>query len=410
MRWIGDLSYSLYLWHWPLIVIATYLLGQPLAPLQGLMIIIISFFPAWLSFHYVENPLRDWSVVKENAGNALKMGVALMTISTVAGIGVYVLLERSIKEVEPPIFTSYSFSSESSGLNSQPSPRLLGAEALASNSAAGAVVDEVSSFYPREVDALLDMPEYYSLGCENRAPSDPEGLCAFGDLDSDYVIALVGDSHAGQWAPALEPIALDQGWRLEIITKSACPLISTAKKGRSKFDSSCYEWNQEVMDHLTGPDSPDHVIVSSYVYSPFNVDDPRVHVGSIAQGYEMAWQRLTASGVPVTVLLDTPRPNIDIPECVAGNRYSLKECSLTLDEVMNNGAADQREAAEKSDVPVIDLTEYFCPDRQCPPIIGEVLVYRDGNHITATYSRSMATTLERELRQKTNLAFDESSL
>ena len=409
MRWIGDLSYSLYLWHWPLIILGAHMLGGDLGLWQGLSIVVLSAIPAWLSYHYIENPVRDWNVVKHDAINALKMGGLLMSVSILAAASVFIAADRAASQafVPTPTFNYQSSSDPSTGAAADPeNTRLFGAEALAADPTVGQVVDQITSFTPTPASATNDNPKNYSRGCHQQANGADFEACVFGDLESDYVVALVGDSHAAQWLPALEPIAIAQGWRLETYTKSSCPLIGTAiSADGSSFYSTCYEWNEKAMAHLTGPDAPDHVIVSSALHGTPSSTEPNVRAGSIPDGYAMVWGQLQAAGVPLTVLLDTPRPRIDIPDCVASNPDRLSACAVPREEALATGAQQQLTAAQTTGVPTVDLTASICPADHCAAIVGEVLVYRDTNHLTATYARTLTTALDAELRAQGNLNF-----
>lgn len=409
MRWVGDLSYSLYLWHWPLIVVGTHLLGGHLGLWQGLIIVAISFIPAWLSYHYVENRIRTWSVIKSSTANALQMGALLMSFSMLLGMMVLLAAQDAAVRAfvpSPSVIAQLSSSSPIGDDADDDSARLFGAEALAVDPSIGAVVDHVASFSPTVVSAPQDNPKNYSMGCHQEFHETSFEACVFGDPDSDYVVALVGDSHAAQWLPALAPIAKAQGWRLETYTKSSCPLIGTAiAKGGQTFYSECYEWNQKAVEYLTGPDAPDHVIVSSSLYGTAIPGDSQVRTGSVSEGYTMVWNELKGAGVPVTVLLDTPHPQINVPECVAENGDRLSECAVPREEAMRNGAQQQLSAAQAVGAPTLDLTDSICPHDQCAAIVGNVLVYRDTNHLTATYSRSLTSDLEATLREQGNLPF-----
>lgn len=377
MRWVGDLSYSLYLWHWPLIVIGTHLLGGTITLWQGLAIVAISFLPAWLSYRFVENPLRSWPRVKNNSINALKMGVILMAISVASSVLVLVATDRTASNdiVQAPNLTSESDSGNQNGeSNGSLNSSLSGAEALAQDPTVGQVVDKVTSYYPPAASASMDNPKSYSKGCHQEFNETAFEPCVFGDEDSDYVVALIGDSHAAQWLPALEPIAIAQGWRLEIYTKSSCPFIGTAVSAEGKtFYSECYEWNENAIKHLTGPDAPDYVITSSALHGGAEVNDGNVRTGSIAEGYSLVWNQLKQAGVPVTVLMDTPRPRIDVPECVAANNEQLSKCAVPREEAMRNGSQQQMEAVALTNISSVDLTDSICPGEVCAAIVGEVL-------------------------------------
>ena len=167
--------------------------------------------------------------------------------------------------------------------------------------------------------------------------------------------------------------------------------------------TSCSAWTRNVLEWLTA-DPPDVVIATtSGLYNA-------VHNGAevsrdesrplLARGLSEAWNQLDAAGSRVVMLLDTPRANFDLPECIAENDASLTACAYPrTGGVARSAAAIQLAAAEDADVDVIDLTDYICPGPRCAPVIGGVMVMRDSHHLTATYALTLAPVLGMELAQ-----------
>lgn len=394
MKWVGDLSYSLYLWHWPLLIIGTELLDDELRFRYGLLIVVLTFVPSWLSYHYVEQPIRDRKYFKAKPTQALRAGVAYMLISVL--VGTIVLASAGRIPLIGPSNPELS-DGESAG-----------AALLAEDPATGRVVDEVESFAPDPATAAEDNPGLYDEGCHQEQAEDAIDACVFGDSDSDYVVALAGDSHAAQWLPALEPIAEENGWRLETYTKSSCPLTSSDISLDGSLYEECSTWNEGMLEHLTGPDAPDQIIVSASRYSTAEDAPANDGANTVEEGFTHTWNTLEDDGVPVTVILDTPRTEIDIPECVAENPEALSECAFDRDDAMDSsGYPSLSSASESSGVSSIDLTDMICPEEECAPIIGSVLVYRDTNHITGTYAATLSSSLESALVNGTELRFSE---
>ncbi|GAA1161944.1 acyltransferase family protein [Nesterenkonia sandarakina] len=388
MTWVGDVSYSLYLWHWPLIVLGTQLLGDELRFRYGLLILVFALVPAWLSYTYIETPFRQWNYVASKPWRAIKVGLAMMLASAALGVALLVAV---------------SSLSDDDAEGSSPA---LGAEALRTDSSAGAVVSAVDSFEPRVEEAVDDIPSLYDGGCHQEQSEVGVEPCVFGDADSDYVVALVGDSHAAHWLPGLLPIAETNGWRLETYTKSACSLNGVALAGEEGFYEECHEWGQRMMETLREHSDLDHVIVSASRYNPAEDAPESVPTGSVEDGYSQVWRDLEEAAIPVTVLLDAPRIQIDLPECVAEHPEQLQECAVDREQAIDaSGYGQQRAAAESSGATPVDLNEAICPEQQCAPIIGSVLVYRDSHHLTATYARSLSSHMEEELRQGDELRF-----
>ena len=390
MRWIGDLSYSLYLWHWPLLVFAAYLADGDLPVGYGLLIVALAIIPSWLSYRYIEEPFRNWQRLKEKSARALRAGASLMGTTTVIGLAVLIA------------------SNQLASNNSEPlaSDEPMGAEAVELDTQALEPVNQVSSMTPDVSEVEDDVADVYNEGCHVDQVSTDVDPCVYGDADSDYVVAIVGDSHAAQWIPTLQELAETNDWRLETYTKSACALNAVALSTGGGFYESCYDWGQNVLEHFTGPEAPDHVIASASSHSAANSSDvpEGVHTGDLESGYADAWTQIEDAGVGVTVLLDTPRPSFDVPECIAENEDTLTECAADRDEAMDSsGYEGMLSAAEAAGVATVDMSDALCSPEACAPVVGGVIVWRDGHHITATYAETLAQSLEDELRENSSV-------
>ncbi len=386
MVWVGGISYSLYLWHWPLIVLATYLFGG-LNLALGLLVVAISFAPAYLSYRYVERPAMKWEVTRENS-KALGMGFIAMGLTAFLGMQI-VLTPPRVEPTANPL-TGWSLDSQVEAV------ALTGAELLAENPAVGDPNFAVTSFVPSAAEAADDNPAPYRDGCHQSETEDAPESCVYGPSDSDYSVALVGDSHALQWVPALTRLAVEDSWELKTYTKSACPLIASKiiVAGTQRQYDSCSVWNDSIQMHLTGADRPDLVVVSSALYRTADRSP-------LAQGLADAWQMLRSAGVPVVVIADSPVPGESVPECVAVNADALANCAFERSTGMSNAWPQQQEAAAAvGDIPTIDLTDSICPQTQCAAVIGNVLVYRDANHLSATYAKTLAPSLRPHLAKQ----------
>lgn len=380
---IGALSYSLYLWHWPLLVAATAVFGQ-LTTAQGVLVAGFSVVPAWLSYRIVEYPLHHARPLATYPWRAYALGILATVIGLTAAL---------IPTLSKP---TYAVAEDAPGAT------VLGADPATDPD--GRPVDSVASMTPAPLDARDDNPELYELDCHQNQDDSDLLTCPFGDVDSDRVVALVGDSHAAQWQPAIERIAQENGWRLELNTKSACGFFDvdvTAGDGEGGYPS-CSEWNDRLVDYLTGPDGPDVVIASTS--NTYDVMQEGTELtgdanrAAFVDGLRRSWQSVIDAGVELVVIRDTPRMGIDVPECVSQHLDALRECTVTTDQALkNSGGADDEAAEGAAGVRYVDLTERICPGEACPPVIGNVLVWRDPHHLTATYVRSLTADLERSL-------------
>lgn len=392
MRWVGDLSYSLYLWHWPLIIFATYFFDGTLPVWAGLVVVVLAVVPSWLSYRYIEQPFRDWQRLKEKSVRALRAGGSLMVATAACGLIV--------------LFSSQVLAQQNSSTTAEAGPQ--GAEVVEEEPDAVEPVKEAESINPDVTEAQEDLTVAYEDGCHGNQVESGVKSCVYGNADSDYVVAVVGDSHATHWVPALEKIAEENDWRLETYTKSACALNSVAVDYQGSFYDSCYDWNQKVMDELTGADGPDHVIVSAASYPAAESSEvpEGVNTGEISEGLGDTWTKLQDAGVGVTAILDTPRLDIDVPECVAEHPDDLTQCSeKRTDAIEASAYEDMQQAAEDTETETVDLTDMFCSSDSCSAVIGDVLVWRDQHHMTATYAESLTSSLQLELREESSLEF-----
>lgn len=394
MRWIGDLSYSLYLWHWPLLVFAAYLADGELRIRYGLLIVALAIIPSWLSYRYIEEPFRHWEWLKVKSGRALRAGASLMATTSIIGLAVLLVSNQLSADNKTPLA----------------SDEPMGAEVLEHDPSALEPVNQVSSMIPDVTEVEDDVADVYDDGCHVDQVSTEFEPCVYGDPESDYVVAIVGDSHAAQWVPTLQKIADTNDWRLETYTKSACALNSVAVNASGSFYESRYGWGQNILKHFTGSEAPDHVIISASSHSAADsAEVPEdVRTGEIEEGYADAWTQIQDADVGLTVILDTPRPGFDVPECIAENEDNLSECAADRSEALGlSGAEGMSEAAEMVDADTIDMADALCSPEACAPVVGGVIVWRDSHHITATYAETLARSLESAMKEKTSLQFSE---
>ncbi|MEQ7009806.1 acyltransferase family protein [Actinopolymorpha sp. B17G11] len=390
MRAVGALSYSLYLWHWPLLVAAEAAWGA-LSVVEGILVASFSFAPAWLTNRLVEAPVRRSGRLVAVPRRALLMGAAC----TAAGVAGAVIVHAAVPP--PPQVTASA--------GSRPATQAL-AESSKRPTAKHPPQDEPTSITLDPLKAREDKGPIYRPQCHQDQPSAELQFCAYGDLGSDKVMVLAGDSHAAQWQPALAAVATRHGWRLETYTKSACGFFDVeVGVGEPAVPyRACTAWNAKLRHRLTGPDRPDLVVTSSdtnyQVVRGGSILDPRASRPAYVSGLRRSWQAVRAAGVPLVVIRNTPRVNIDVPDCLSAHPRDLAACAVPREHAMAMSTDDQIRAAEGlAGVDLVDLTDDVCPAPRCAPVIGTMIVWRDAHHITATYARSLAPRLDRAMAQ-----------
>ncbi|MCG5467346.1 acyltransferase [Micromonospora sp. LAH09] len=380
-RAVGAVSYSWYLWHWPLLVVAEARWG-PLGTTAGLAMILCSAVPAVLTYHLVENPFR---YAQFSRARVLRMGLVATSATVIAGVGLHLA-------VRPP----------------SPVPtqaELAGAGAPGASPGGGraaAPVDRIARITPDPLHARDDLPDVYRDDCVTQAQDASLRSCTYGDRDSAVEVALAGDSHAAHWVPALQAIAKERGWRLVTYIKTTCSFLKAPITIAGRTDPSCTEWNSRLRAALTGERRPRLLIVSSVTQIPLvgGSTPPPGSATADAQTTALSetWSEVTGAGLPLVVIRDTPSFTVDMAECVSAHRERLTACAQPRERALAWGRPQERAAAAVPDVRLADLNDAICPTEPCPAVIDGLLVYRDAHHLTATYARSLAPRLHDRLR------------
>jgi peptidoglycan/LPS O-acetylase OafA/YrhL len=353
-QWVGKLSYSFYLWHWPILA-----LGAALMPELGVMgrvgLALGSLIPAAIAFHAVEQPIRAHRRLAPRVGFTLA-GALAVTVLTLSLSEFW--RSRSIKETRKPGYA-----------------RLIAAAHDDSDAVLNRCLANVGEAAPKE--------------------------CVFGARDAATTVVLFGDSHAAHWFPAVQRVAAERSWRVVTLLKAACSPSRVANYYRlvGSVEPECSQWRAETLRRI-GEMHPALVLMAGY--SGYRKADGQ-HAFSYSEwrdGTKATLASLAAANVPTALLLDNPVAAGDLPICL-GRAMMHGSTSETACEAKLNG---QIRAAERDAVrsfprdSVIDLADQFCDGEFCGPIRHGMVVYRDSNHMTATFAASLASILGKRLR------------
>jgi peptidoglycan/LPS O-acetylase OafA/YrhL len=382
IQYLGDISYSCYLWHWPLIVFFVTWAERSPALWDGLLIIAVTLALSHVTKVFVEDRFRYGS-------QAGAIPIGLLGIGVVS-IGACLIASAAIWLAAGPAFRP--------------------AVAMANTPGARALIDNDpvhgDVMVPSLASVKNDRPEIYAAGCHAQRKVDKAIGCEFGSPDGHFRIALVGDSHAGQWFPALNIVARQRGWRLTVYTKSACPFVPIMLREKERPYEECYRWGQDLLEKLYAT-RPDLVIVAHSVqkvaYGSSNKADS---VRRIALALRELWAVLGKRGIQVVAIRDTPTMPFNVPECLSKNA----KCTVSRAAALSDADPIVVAAREEPSVALLDFTDAICGAENCAPIVGNVLVWRDQEHLTATYAASLdgalGTALD-EIQRRTAELFGE---
>lgn len=356
-RQIGQVSYSWYLWHWPILVF-----GRILFPRGGLMfamvLALLSLAIATVLYDLVENPVRIRPILVQNPRYSIAMGVALtFTGALGAALGISITDYRAQSPLQSPY-----------------------------------------------LHAAMDTGE----GCMTGFHRDQLTRCSFGP-EGAQAIVLFGDSHAAQWLPALKVIAQSNRWHLVTLLKASCPSVSVPvfNPRLERYETECVLWRRNALNFIA-IQKPWLVLMSNssgYVrQAGVKGDYARLSVHEWQDGLRQTLNALDLSGTRTVILRDTPRPDIDIPVCLSRASshpalFPFQECYAIENQALSADlwAAELTTAGHFDLVSALDLTPAFCSAGICPAQINDTVVYRDSNHISALFAAKLASTFADQL-------------
>ena len=407
MRTIGRISYSWYLWHWPVLLLAPALLGHPLGLTARLAAALLSGGLAVLTLRFVENPLRFTPKVRNSAWRSLGLGGAATALAVAVGLVLVVAVPNPVGR-----------GAAATALTITAAPVPTGSDPAAYDTAVQQVFAQVqtavaasadlkavpSNLNPPLADAAAELMGLLLNGCMRMPSQGGQPECASGDTASATTVALVGDSHAAMWNPAFQQAAEQRHWRLETLAKTACPLMDDSpatdplRRLAQRFDQ-CEQWRAQILARLRA-EHPRLVVLS--MWRGYGIG--RGYQGQSGfHSYDPAWlgsltrlvQQLRATGTKVLVLGPVPDPHTVAPICLSGHLDDVVACTPPRSTAVNEpGITAESAATHAGGGHYADLTDLFCTTERCPVIVGNTLVYGDWTHLTFEYSRLLAPAIE----------------
>ena len=381
VQFLGDVSYSLYLWHWPAIVIAPFVLTRDLRATDKVLLLVLCVLLAWLTKVAVEAPSQRWRLLARPAGTAAFTVVAMVLVS-----GVALLQWNEVRQ---------QAADAQAALTAAQDDPCFGAAALAPDAPGCADV-----FAAPDSTTLVegDEPWFETSACDVVEVPLRVATCRYGSGEPVATVALVGDSHAEHWRGAVHRVAEAMNWEVVEMFRGGCPVtpsVVLSFNGAPMDTDGCHAWGRKVDERLA-EEAPDYILTSAFAGAfLFDSPDPGESLERGSAGFAETWDRWAAQGAQVVVLRDIPATGgRNVPECLATHDDDPLECARPRSEAVTPDAMTVAMEQVTSDrVDLIDLTDHFCDESTCYAVIGGSLVYYDYNHISAQFSRSLAPFL-----------------
>ncbi|MDR6413671.1 peptidoglycan/LPS O-acetylase OafA/YrhL [Pseudarthrobacter sulfonivorans] len=368
---LGDNSYALYLWHWPVLVLALAATGVESPTLiQGGAIIAASVVLAVLTTRFVEKPLREWHWPQVRAWRTAVVVAACCAIlaGPVAVWQTSLSAEEAATAAQPRELTPGAAQlTAGNGGTPTPEARIIPAPAALDNDWAGIhapCIDENST-----VDPVLE-------GCRQAVPS--------GEITKRIVV--LGDSHAQQYLAALAPIAEARGWELVTLLMPACRFGAESETRNAECNAYNRASAAYVLEHR--PDAVFTVATLTHEEAPFETEVP---------AYLEGIQPIADAGIEIVGIRDNPRFTFSMPECAQRNGPEAPACNPPLNESLVDPSPLESYRGKVDGLHLMDLSDFICPGGTCPAVVGNVYVYKDDNHLSRTYVESMIPMFEERL-------------
>lgn len=352
LQWLGTVSYSWYLWHWPVLI-----LGHQLEQYaqSNASLLAISLLLASLSYYFVEYPLRTNRWLSQKTVVTLSSAVGLMAIA----FGLTQIWQQRSQQW------------------------LM--------SASQQVYEQVRT----------DLPRLYAMGCDDWFYSAQVKLCHFGSDKATRVVVLVGDSIGAQWFPALEKLYQNDDWQLLVFTKSSCPIVDEpyfySRIGREYYE--CQVWRNAVFAWIH-QFKPEVVFIGSHL-AGFNAQQ-------WIKGSQRLLARISENVKQIYLLQPTLALPFDGPACLAKQQWQARwfqvaDCSANVDSQRHDALRTwlQQAAESFNNVRLLDMNPVICPQNHCQAQRADQIIFRDNQHLTARYVASLSNAFIKQIQEVT---------
>ena len=362
MRLTGDISYSLYLWHWPVLVLGAVYAGHSLSSTQNLALLAVAYVLALLSYLYIENPLRK----SRRLWSRRPLRALVMWLVSVIAVAVAVFLAWPAGFIGGSDYTTAGFQQLSVPQQVAVSVQAAERKTAIPSDLSPAVQDIATSFQ--------------SIGACSGYQRTSNEICQYGDPAGRSTAVLFGNSHATMWLPALAPIMKSAHWKFYPMVKESC-----AYPGFVGSDPNCAAWYWRAMQQIARL-HPSLIVIGGDYSQP---------------GWQNALAKILAAATAITPKVSLLKLAPGLPEppttCLLAKGATLGSC--LFEQNVAGVAADEQEAAiaTAAHVHPISTRQWFCAGGLCPAVVGSLVAYADIGHVSGPYAVHLVPELAAEL-------------
>lgn len=394
VQWLGDVSYSFYLWHWPFLILTPFALNvESLSMAQTFVVVLVSLGLSGLTKTHVEDRfrIRSMPVFGHRTWDAPWGRVVLfVAMSILVGGGARIAAQRAEDRAVEAAQELYELSVRPDAC--------FGARAREDGADCPQSHQLARKFFALQSwgTQVAPLPNRIGHGCQVKLGVAEPSVCSFGAPPdkAEREIALVGDSHAGMWMAALAQFAEAENIRVTTFLASACPATDATDSFATylPFDmrEGCLKWREAASAAILANPAIDMVVTTSNAINHRTWKDAN-WVDDDGSGFADLWTRFVEAGKKVVVIDDVPILRTALPECLARPHPDVDPCSRPASEVPESNAMSRGVARmQPGQVTLVPMRDVFCDDDRCHAIIGGIPAYMDENHISAPMARSLA--------------------
>jgi peptidoglycan/LPS O-acetylase OafA/YrhL len=383
---VGAISYSLYLWHWPVLITAGALL-TPASTLYYATVMGASLALATVSYYCVEQPVlhTNWLLPHRPVDRArarpvfrraLAVGSGSVVVVAATVVALVVMPQGDGGEARAAATRAVVEANADAVAHGRPPLTPLQVEIQAATFA----TEWPTDLKPRLEELADYLPNQWAQGCL-RVTENNVADCRYGDPDAQNSAVLLGDSFAAAWLPGLRQKLARDGWSIQSLTFGLCPNITAPTLHTGNPYIACTEHREWAIDHIA-KHPPDLVVLSHSWRAELRqgADQDTTY----REGLEAVVRQVQASGAKVVILGAPPGSEslLTCPTSFNGPADCLRGPADTFAAQM----ASEQEVAAATGARAINTEQWFCVDGRCPTLVGTTPVYADGLHLTAEYS------------------------
>ncbi|NPD03415.1 acyltransferase [Nocardioides sp. zg-1308] len=408
LTWLGDRSYSLYLWHWPVLVLGAAYVTALEGPTGTLVLLAVAAALTLASYHFVEQPFRRGRLVGRGPRALVMWPVALASVlvattGAVAHADAELADRMGVGSARPaPLVAEeapVAATSRPRGRRVPPLPQPRSVDDLVERAVEEARRGDALRFPMSNLPGLAYDSWHLAHPCNSPLAVERSRICPVGDPDGRTTVAVYGDSRAGQWLPAIDRLGRTEGLRVVPHVKYGCPPypIRTLDGGGAEFHT-CHAWRDWSRQRIRDLD-PDVVLLSSDVMSWRMQAAPGLsHAQTWARGVGDLVDSLRRDGALVVVLGDIPVHEVDPESCLTTPGSVAGSCDLSATGWPAEPNAFTAATATAHGAAYVDVNRLSCADGRCPLVVSGTVTYSDESHLSVSWTRTLAGPLGAALR------------